>query len=162
MLKFKTSCAVLANLSSNLLNEVGLSLFRYFEVGLRVCDIVVNKYVRYLISWWVLVLVFSEEIRSVRYSNVIVMIIVISNQGRSRISGNPRYLKFSAEITWNFEDFPVQFHRKFPVLFYRTISYKEPKIMLSLYKTLVRPHVEYCSCAWNPHNSKDKELLDTA
>jgi len=44
MLKFKTSCAVLANLSSNLLNEVGLSLFRYFEVGLRVCDIIVNKF----------------------------------------------------------------------------------------------------------------------
>ena len=44
MLKFKTSCAVLANLSSNLLNEVGLSVFRYFEVGLRVCDIVVNKF----------------------------------------------------------------------------------------------------------------------
>ena len=44
MLKFKTSCAVLANLSSNLLNEVGLSLFRYFEVGLRVCDIVVKKF----------------------------------------------------------------------------------------------------------------------
>ena len=44
MLKFKTSCAVLAYLSSNLLNEVGLSLFRYFEVGLRVCDIVVKKF----------------------------------------------------------------------------------------------------------------------
>ena len=44
MLKFKTSCAVLANLSSNLLNEVGFSLFRYFEVGLRVCDIVVKKF----------------------------------------------------------------------------------------------------------------------
>ena len=43
MLKFKTSCAVLAYLSSNLLNEVGLSFFRYFEVGLRVCDIVVKK-----------------------------------------------------------------------------------------------------------------------
>ena len=43
MLKFKTSCAVLAYLSSNLLNEVGLSLFRYFEVGLRVCDIVFKK-----------------------------------------------------------------------------------------------------------------------
>ena len=42
----------------------------------------------------------------------------------------------------------------------RTISYKEPKIMLSLYKTLVRPHVEYCSCAWNPHYMKDKELLE--
>ena len=44
MLKFKTSCAVLAYLSSNLLNEVGLSFFRYFEVGLRVCDIVVKKF----------------------------------------------------------------------------------------------------------------------
>ena len=44
MLKFNTSCAVLAYLSPNLLNEVGLSLFRYFEVGLRVCDIVVKKF----------------------------------------------------------------------------------------------------------------------
>jgi len=44
MLKFKTSCTVLAYLSSNLLNEVGLSLFRYFEVGLRVCDIVVKTF----------------------------------------------------------------------------------------------------------------------
>ena len=43
MLKFKTSCAVFAYLSSNLLNKVGLSLFRYFKVGLRVCDIVVKK-----------------------------------------------------------------------------------------------------------------------
>jgi len=32
--------------------------------------------------------------------------------------------------------------------------------MLSLYKTLVRPHVEYCSCAWNPSYKKDKELLE--
>ena len=44
MLKFKTSCAVLAYLLLNLFNEVGLSLFRYFEVGLRVCDIVVKKF----------------------------------------------------------------------------------------------------------------------
>jgi len=32
--------------------------------------------------------------------------------------------------------------------------------MLSLYKTLARPHVEYCSCAWNPSYKKDKELLE--
>ena len=44
MLKFKTSCAVLAYLSSNFLNEIRLSLFRYFKVGLRVCDIVVKKF----------------------------------------------------------------------------------------------------------------------
>jgi len=44
MLKFKTSCSVLAYLLSNLLIEVGLSLFRYFEVGLCVCDMVVKKF----------------------------------------------------------------------------------------------------------------------
>jgi len=46
MLKLKTLCAVLAYryLSFNLLNEVGLSLFRYFEVGLRLCDIGVKKF----------------------------------------------------------------------------------------------------------------------
>jgi len=32
--------------------------------------------------------------------------------------------------------------------------------MLSLYKTLVRPHVEYCSCVWNPSYKRDKELLE--
>jgi len=42
----------------------------------------------------------------------------------------------------------------------KTISYKEPRIMLSLYKTLVRPHVKYCSCTWNPYCSKDKKLLE--
>jgi len=55
MLKFKTLCAVLAYLPSNLLNEIGLSFFRYFEVGLRVCDIVVKKFTfAMIISWWVL------------------------------------------------------------------------------------------------------------
>ena len=42
----------------------------------------------------------------------------------------------------------------------RTISYKEPRIMLSFYKTLVRPHVEYCSSVWNSYYRKDKELLE--
>jgi len=32
--------------------------------------------------------------------------------------------------------------------------------MFSVYKTLVQPHVEYCSCAWNPSYKKDKELLE--
>ena len=32
--------------------------------------------------------------------------------------------------------------------------------MLSLYKALVRPHVEYCASAWSPYYEKDKELLE--
>ena len=32
--------------------------------------------------------------------------------------------------------------------------------MLSLYKSLVMPHIEYCISAWNPHYKKDKELIE--
>ena len=42
----------------------------------------------------------------------------------------------------------------------RTISYKKLEIMVRLYKTLVRPHLEYCVSAWSPHYIKDKELLE--
>jgi len=31
--------------------------------------------------------------------------------------------------------------------------------MLNLYKTLVRPHVEYCVSAWSPYYKKDREWL---
>ena len=39
-------------------------------------------------------------------------------------------------------------------------SFEDLKIMLNLYKTLVRPHVEYCVSAWSPYYKKDKELLE--
>jgi len=42
----------------------------------------------------------------------------------------------------------------------RTIRFKDTRVMLSLYKSLVRPHVEYCIRAWNPHYKKDKELIE--
>jgi len=41
----------------------------------------------------------------------------------------------------------------------KTIRFRDTRVMLSLYKTLVRPHVEYCISAWNPHYIKDKELI---
>ena len=42
----------------------------------------------------------------------------------------------------------------------RTIRFKDTRVMLSLYKTLVRPHVEYCVSAWSPHYQKDRELIE--
>jgi len=42
----------------------------------------------------------------------------------------------------------------------RTISYKSTDIMLRLYKSVVRPHVEYCTTAWSPHYAKDKALIE--
>ena len=42
----------------------------------------------------------------------------------------------------------------------RTISYKTPTVLLKLYKTLVRPHLEYCIPVWSPYYSRDKVLLE--
>jgi len=41
-----------------------------------------------------------------------------------------------------------------------SIVYKAADIMLSLYKSLVRPHLEYCTVASSHHYVKDKELLE--
>jgi len=42
----------------------------------------------------------------------------------------------------------------------RTIRCKTAKSLLPLYKTLVRPHLEYCTAAWSPYYQKDRELLE--
>jgi len=41
----------------------------------------------------------------------------------------------------------------------RNIISRHPSILLNMYKSFVRPHLEYCSPAWSPHYQKDKELL---
>jgi len=38
-----------------------------------------------------------------------------------------------------------------------TIKFKSKSILLNLYKTLVRPHVEYCTSVWSPHYIKGHE-----
>ena len=42
----------------------------------------------------------------------------------------------------------------------RTIENKTVNIMLRLYKTLVRPHVEYCVSVWSPGYKKEKVLVE--
>ena len=42
----------------------------------------------------------------------------------------------------------------------RTIEFKRKDIIVKLYKSLVRPLVEYCTPAWSPHYEKDKILIE--
>ena len=42
----------------------------------------------------------------------------------------------------------------------RNITYKEKSLIIHLYKAIVRPHLEYCIQAWNPHLRKDVEMLE--
>ena len=42
----------------------------------------------------------------------------------------------------------------------RNITYKEKSLIVPLYKTIVRPHLEYCIQAWNPQLMKDIDMLE--
>jgi len=42
----------------------------------------------------------------------------------------------------------------------RTVKYRNPDILVRLYKSLVRPRLEYSSPLWSPHYKKDKLLLE--
>ena len=42
----------------------------------------------------------------------------------------------------------------------RNITYTENSLIIPLYKAIVRPHLEYCIQAWNPHLRKDVDMLE--
>ena len=42
----------------------------------------------------------------------------------------------------------------------RNITYEEKSLIIPLYKAIVRPHLEYCIQAWNPHLRKDVDMLE--
>ena len=42
----------------------------------------------------------------------------------------------------------------------RTVVSRDKSIFLPLYKQLVRPHLEYATCAWKPYLKRDVELIE--
>ena len=40
----------------------------------------------------------------------------------------------------------------------RNITYKETSLIVPLCKAIVRPHLEYCIQAWDPHLRKDIDI----
>jgi len=45
-------------------------------------------------------------------------------------------------------------------MIHRSIVYKSQKVLLQLYKSLVRPHLEYCTPVWSPSYQKDKAMVE--
>jgi hypothetical protein len=54
----------------------------------------------------------------------------------------------------------VQSSNKILGMIRRSFSYLDKEIVLQLYKSLVRPHLEYCVQAWRPYFKKDIELIE--
>ena len=42
----------------------------------------------------------------------------------------------------------------------RTIVNRSPKVLTNLYKSLVRPHLEFSTVVWSPHYVKAREMLE--
>ena len=42
----------------------------------------------------------------------------------------------------------------------RNITYKEKKLIIPLYKAIVRHHLEYCIQVWRPYHKKDIDTLE--
>lgn len=42
----------------------------------------------------------------------------------------------------------------------RTFTSRKREVILPLFKSIIRPHLEYCIQSWQPHLSKDVELLE--
>ena len=42
----------------------------------------------------------------------------------------------------------------------RTFVTRTKEVMMTLYKSLVRPHLEYCVQAWRPHLKKDIQKIE--
>ena len=44
----------------------------------------------------------------------------------------------------------------------RNFKCKAKKVILPLYKSIVRPHLDYCMQAWRPHYRKDRQVREGA
>ena len=87
-----------------------------------------------------------------------VPILTLNNEVLEKVSSF-KYLGINVtdDLTWSTHISVIASNaRKILGLFYRQFStWSPPKVLPQLYRSLVRPHLEYASQVWNPHLIKD-------
>ena len=69
---------------------------------------------------------------------------------------------------WISQDLKVSYHclqayskaNKLLGVLNRTVKCKDTANLLCFYKSLIRPHLEFCTSAWSPYYAKDKVLIE--
>lgn len=88
-----------------------------------------------------------------------------------RLSGEPlervdcyKYLGLllSSDLSWNSHIHSIcgKARKLLGLIYRRYYNYTDPSILLQMYLTLVRPHLEYASQVWSPHLSKDINMIE--
>ncbi len=83
---------------------------------------------------------------------------VLSRVGHFKYLG----LNLSSDLSWSHHvNIITKKARKIVGLLYRTFyTLSTPPVLLQLYKSLVRPHVEYACTIWDPHLNSDIQSLE--
>ena len=71
-------------------------------------------------------------------------------------------VNLSADLTWSHHINAVckKTRKQIGVLYRNFYQPSDPSTLLRLYKSLVRPHLEYASVIWDPHLAKDIKMLE--
>jgi len=97
---------------------------------------------------------FGKRIRSMSTSWMVINWIVLP-QKRTWEFGFSHDLKASQQCIQAYSK-----ANKLLVDLNRTIKCKDVGNLLCFYKSLIRPHLEFCTAAWSPNNVKDKVLIE--
>ena len=70
-------------------------------------------------------------------------------------------VNFSPDLTWSYHINTIcKKTRKLIRLLYRNFyQFSNPSTLLKLYKSLIRPHMDYACAIWDPHLEKDIKLI---
>ena len=102
-------------------------------------------------------------ISKLRKHSVEVPILTLNNEVLEKVSSF-KYLgvNITDDLSWaNHTSVIASKARRILGLLYRHFSsWSPPEALLQLYKSLVRPHLEYASQVWNPHLVKDIDQLE--